>query len=245
MLSALPGAMFGEVTAGEGPPIVALHGWGRTHRDFDRFRSLAPLAGRHIVAVDLPGFGATPAPRTAVGARAYAEMLVPLVASLGSPVVLCGHSRGGAIALCLASAHPELVRGVVCTGAPLLRPATAAKPALSYRVVRAATKAHLLPSSILERRRQQSGSADYRAATGVMREVLVTMVNESYDDELRRLSVPLHLVWGALDDAVAVGVADAVRALVPTATLEVLPGVGHDTVRDAPEVLARVVGSIQ
>ena len=41
------------------------------------------------------------------------------------------------------------------------------------------------------------------------------------------------------------GSADAVRALVPTATLEVLPGVGHDTVRDAPEVLARVVGSIQ
>ena len=90
MLSALPGAMFGEVTAGEGPPIVALHGWGRTHRDFDRFRSLAPLAGRHIVAVDLPGFGATPAPRTAVGARVYAEMLVPLVASLGSPVVFVG-----------------------------------------------------------------------------------------------------------------------------------------------------------
>jgi pimeloyl-ACP methyl ester carboxylesterase len=78
-----------------------------------------------------------------------------------------------------------------------------------------------------------------------MREVLVTMVNESYDDELRRLSVPLHLVWGALDDAVAVGVAESVRTLVPTATLEVISGVGHDTVRDAPEVLARVVGSIQ
>jgi len=117
MLSALPGGMFGEVTAGEGPPIVLLHGWGRTHRDFDRLRLLAPLAGRHLVAVDLPGFGATPAPASAVGARAYAEMLVPLVTSLGEPAILCGHSRGVAIAVCLASTHPELVRAVVCTRA--------------------------------------------------------------------------------------------------------------------------------
>jgi len=245
MLSALPGGMFGEVTAGEGPPIVLLHGWGRTHRDFDRLRLLAPLAGRHLVAVDLPGFGATPAPASAVGARAYAEMLVPLVTSLGEPAILCGHSRGGAIAVCLASTHPELVRAVVCTGAPLLRPATAAKPALSYRLLRAATRAHLVPPSILERRRQQSGSADYRAATGVMREVLVTMVNESYDDELRRLTVPLHLVWGERDDAVGVSIARSVQGLVPQTSFEVLPGVGHDTVREAPEVLARVVGAIQ
>jgi len=71
------------------------------------------------------------------------------------------------------------------------------------------------------------------------------MVNESYDDELRRLTVPLHLVWGEHDDAVGVSIARSVQGLVPQTSFEVLPGVGHDTVREAPEVLARVVGAIQ
>ncbi|HZD66295.1 MAG TPA: hypothetical protein VE152_09375, partial [Acidimicrobiales bacterium] len=56
------GRLFGTRT-GTGPAwVLALHGWRRSHRDFD-----AVLGGRSgppvdAVALDLPGFGATPAP---------------------------------------------------------------------------------------------------------------------------------------------------------------------------------------
>ena len=42
----------------------------------------------------------------------------------------------------------------------------------------------------MERARRRHGSADYRAAQGVMRDVLVRLVNERYDDALSALALP-------------------------------------------------------
>jgi pimeloyl-ACP methyl ester carboxylesterase len=73
MLSALAdGRLFGSVT-GEGRPVVlALHGWARTHRDFDAVLAPAGADPLAAIALDLPGFGATPPPPRAWGGRAYA-----------------------------------------------------------------------------------------------------------------------------------------------------------------------------
>ena len=53
----LGGRAFAE-RYGESPAkVVALHGWGRTRADWN-----ATLQGYDALALDLPGFGATPAP---------------------------------------------------------------------------------------------------------------------------------------------------------------------------------------
>ncbi|NIQ53776.1 MAG: alpha/beta hydrolase, partial [Gemmatimonadetes bacterium] len=57
--------------------VLALHGWGRDGSDFDRV-----LAGLDAVALDLPGFGASPAPAVVTGAAGYAAMVAPVLASL-------------------------------------------------------------------------------------------------------------------------------------------------------------------
>ena len=80
---------------------------------------------------------------------------------------------------------PELVRGIVLTGVPLLRPQTAAaKPPFGFRALRLLNKWHFISNDRMERERRKRGSADYVAAQGVMREVLVKAVNEDYGDEL-------------------------------------------------------------
>ena len=61
-------------------------------------------------------------PTHRVGARHYAELILPAVRDLADqPLVLVGHSFGGTVAAVLASEHPELVASMVLTGAPLLR----------------------------------------------------------------------------------------------------------------------------
>jgi pimeloyl-ACP methyl ester carboxylesterase len=238
----LDGAVFGT-TAGDGAPsVLLLHGWRRTSEDFARVADVLVERGVSSVALDLPGFGATPPPAAGMGARGYAAQLAGLVesvASSGVPPILVGHSFGGRVAVCLAASSPKAVAGVVLSGVPLVRSSMPhGRPSQRYRAVRAASRLGLVAPARLEAARRRYGSADYRAATGVVRDVLVAMVAESYEAELAQLRCPVALVWGRDDTTVPLDVALAAQRVAPTATLEVLDAVGHLVPTEAPERLA-------
>jgi pimeloyl-ACP methyl ester carboxylesterase len=240
------GNLFGE-HYGEGPVrVIWLHGWGRRGQDFAAAANDLARRGVASVALDLPGFGASPAPSSAGGARRYAELVLPAVQEIGDgPFVLVGHSFGGTVACVLAANHPELVRSLVLTGAPLLRsPSSRSSPAI-YRALRWLHGRGVVSDARMEAARQRYGSSDYRRASGVMRDVLVISVNESYEDELTRLDVPVTLLWGDQDREVPLDVATRASVLLTTThTLQSLQGVGHLLPSDAPEALANVVGAL-
>jgi len=234
------GALFAEAY-GDGPPrVLALHGWGRRGSDF------APsMAGFDALAVDLPGFGATPAPEEVLGAEGYARIVAPVLETFDTPPVVVGHSFGGRIAVCLAAAHPDRVGSLVITGAPLVRLGSGPGPSAAYRMLRFLNKIGLIGDVRMEEIRRSRGSADYRAATGAMREILVKVVNESYEPQLKELQNRVVLLWGEDDHEVPVTVAEQalriIRQAGGTAELEVLPGVGHLVPTQAPEAISRVL----
>lgn len=221
----LGGRAFAERFGQEPAAVVALHGWGRTRQDWQ-----ATLDGFDALALDLPGFGATPAPETGWSTAEYAAWVGEILADLDRPV-LVGHSFGGRIAVQVAAASPELVRGLVLTGVPLLRPKTRSRPPLGFRVVRALHRAGLVGDQRMEALRRKRGSADYNAAQGVMREVLVKAVNEDYTDELDAIRVhrvPVAMVWGEHDTAATVETARLAQELLgDSAELVVVPGSAH------------------
>ncbi len=220
--------------------VLALHGWGRRGNDF-----AASLADFDALAIDLPGFGATPAPSEVLGAEGYAALVAPVLDTFESPPVVVGHSFGGRIAVCLAAAHPDRVASLVISGSPLLRLGPAKKPSASYRLVRFLNRAHLVSDDRMEEIRRSRGSADYRAANGVMRDILVKVVNEGYEPQLRELRNRVMLLWGENDHEVPVAVAEMalriIRQAGGTAELEVLPGVGHLVPIQSPEAITRVL----
>lgn len=240
------GTLFGEAY-GEGQVrVIWLHGWGRRGQDFAAAANDVVLRGVASVALDLPGFGSSPAPSTAGGARAYAELVLPTLREIGDgPFVLVGHSFGGTVACVLAANHPELVRALVLTGAPLLRsPSTKSSP-WAYRVLRWLHSHRIVSDAKMEAARQKYGSRDYRNASGVMRDVLVISVNESYEAELSRLEVPVTLLWGDADREVPFDVATRASARLTTMhTLQSIQGVGHLVPTDAPAELANVVAEL-
>ncbi len=226
--------------------MVALHGWCRSHADFAA--SLGPSASPgplSTLAPDLPGFGATPAPPVPWGSVEYAEALAPLLEEAVGPgpgLVVVGHSLGGRIAVRLAAARPELVSALVLSGAPLVRrPGGSRRPPAAYRAVRTLRRAHLVSEARMDRARQRHGSADYRATQGVMRDVLVRLVNEHYDDSLSALHCPVELVWGGADTEVPVDSARALADAIPQARLTLCPGVGHLLPSTAPVELRAAV----
>lgn len=228
------GRVFGSVHGAAPATVLALHGWGRSSADFDEV-----LRGLDAVALDMPGFGATPPPPEPWGTPEYAAAVAPVIDEMAAPVVVLGHSFGGRIAVQLAAARPEATAGLVLTGVPLARPpgAPSRRPPLAYRLGRAAFRRRLLGPDRMEWLRQRYGSTDYRAATGVMRDVHVRTVNETYDDVLGRLAAPVELVWGADDADVPLAVAQAVHRRLPGSTLVTVPGAGHLTPLTAPEAL--------
>jgi len=226
--------LFGERFGAEAPSVLALHGWRREHRDFER--ALREPTELSALAVDLPGFGATPAPGAAWGSADYAEALVPLVRDeMSPPVVVLGHSFGGRVAVELAAAHSELVAALVLTGVPLFRTGGDRKPPLAFRSVRLLRRAGLVPEARMEAARQRYGSADYRAASGVMRDILVKVLAERYDAELGALACPVELVWGDDDGETPLAVGEQAAAVLgERANLVVCPGAGHLTPLSVP-----------
>jgi pimeloyl-ACP methyl ester carboxylesterase len=221
--------VFGETYGPNGARVVWLHGWARRAQDFAIAANALAERGIGSVSLDLPGFGASPVPEIAGGARHYAELILPTLREIASqPVVLVGHSFGGTVAVVLASEHPELVSSLVLVGSPVVRTPSASRSPFAYRAVRWLAKRRLVGEDRLERARQKYGSTDYKRAQGIMREVLVASVNESYEAELARLKVPVDFIWGARDLDVPFAVATTAASLVvgPT-TLRELPGIGH------------------
>ena len=201
------------------------------------------MAGTDAIAVDLPGFGSSPAPDVAGGAAVYADLVEPLLAECAPRVVVIGHSFGGRVGVELAARHPEAVAALVLCGVPLLRRSDqpTPRPARRFRLARALHRRGLLGNGTMERMRQQFGSADYRAATGVMRDVLTAVVNETYEVQLRQISQPTELVWGRLDEPVPVEIAERAAQILADARLTVLDGVGHFVPTEAPGALASAI----
>ncbi|HBU41024.1 MAG TPA: hypothetical protein DEB59_11245 [Acidimicrobiaceae bacterium] len=235
------GARFGEDPA----RVIALHGWGRTHRDFD-----VCLEGLNAISIDLPGFGVSPPPTHAGGAAMYADLISPLLDTCRTPIVVVGHSFGGRVAVHLAEQRPAAIGGLVLTGVPLLHRAhRKGRPAVRYQLGRLLHRWGLVSDNVLEGLKDKYGSADYRAASGVMRDILVTVVNESYEQQLRSISAPVDLVWGDGDDAAPPEIATRSEALLTDARITLLGGIDHFVPTTAPsalrEAIDRRLGALQ
>src|SRR5882757_783835 len=110
------------------PPIVMVHGLGGSHLNWVRIAR--PLTERNrVIAIDLPGFGFSPAAgrRTSIGANT--KVLDRFInETLGSPVILMGNSMGGAVTILQAAASPQAVAAVVLVDPALPRPAEVPDP---------------------------------------------------------------------------------------------------------------------
>ena len=167
------------------PVLTMLHGWG-AHLDLVRplGEQMAAL-GYRVVMLDLPGFGQTPPPDFAWSVFDYAAAVAAHIRSLGiEKTHLFGHSFGGRLGLVLGAEHPERFIKMALADSAGVR----GKPSISGQV-RLKTFRFLQNTlrsigmskqadGLREWYTDKYGSADYKAAQGVVRETFVKVVNE-------------------------------------------------------------------
>jgi pimeloyl-ACP methyl ester carboxylesterase len=101
------------IDAGEGPPVVLLHGFPETNYGW---RHQIPALARHyrVIAPDLRGYGETEKPFVGYDKRNMAKDLRELMRVLDIPkIALVGHDRGARVATRFAKDHPEAVDRLV------------------------------------------------------------------------------------------------------------------------------------
>ncbi|HEY2764221.1 MAG TPA: alpha/beta hydrolase [Pseudonocardiaceae bacterium] len=102
--------------AGDGPPLVFLHGWGLGHRSYKR--ALKRLVAQHlrVYAPALPGGGGTAGlPAAELSLAGYASWVSEFIRAVGivEPVTLIGHSFGGGVAIRTAYDAPAQIARLV------------------------------------------------------------------------------------------------------------------------------------
>jgi pimeloyl-ACP methyl ester carboxylesterase len=114
------GVRLHYVTAGEGEPVVLLHGWPQT---WFMWRDVIPgLAAHHrVVAVDMRGLGDSSRPQTGYDTTTVSNDIWRLMHDrLGEPEFLvAAHDWGGPVAFALAAQHRDAVRGMAIFDVPV------------------------------------------------------------------------------------------------------------------------------
>jgi pimeloyl-ACP methyl ester carboxylesterase len=249
------------VDYGDGPPLLLVHGLGGCWQWWlENIEALG--VDNRVIAVDLPGFGASePLPPPGEMAT-HAEALVALLDALGvEQVVLCAHSMGGLIALRLAADHTARLRGLVlvCAGGILLDARRLALVTSAFR----ASYALLARPGVLRAfalrprlRRLLFGAAlgdpgalapelaarivPMLAAPGFM-DALRSGVRVANDVRAEEIDVPALLIWGDLDPILPVAGARELAERMPNARLEVMAGTGHGPMLERPGEFSELV----
>jgi 2-hydroxymuconate-semialdehyde hydrolase len=114
------GALTHIHEAGDGPPVLLLHGSGPGVSAWANWRLVLPELSRHahVIAPDQLGFGRTA--RTAdqrYGRSVWTEHAIAVIEELGlEDVAIIGNSMGGAVALSVAATRPDLISRLVLMG---------------------------------------------------------------------------------------------------------------------------------
>lgn len=115
-----------HIARGTGPAVLLVHGLAGFKESWGPLPDAIARGGGRALALDLPGFGAAPAPRRPATTDLYAEGLVPVASAL-APVAIVGHSLGAQVALRLAALLPDAVSAVALI-APVVVPRRPAIP---------------------------------------------------------------------------------------------------------------------
>ena len=227
------GLNLNYIVEGEGNNILIMHGWGA---NINTVVPIVNVLNKHfkVYALDLPGFGESEEPKEPFDSFQYAEIVKEFIDKMKiDKVTLIGHSFGGKLSIILGSKHPDLVNKIVLVNSAGLIP----KRGLKYYVkVYSFKSARFIYKNLffwmsnekkMERFYKKFGSTDYKNSSGVMRKILVKVVNENLKSILKQVKAPTLLIWGDKDTDTPLYMAKIMEKEISDSGLVILEGTGH------------------
>lgn len=236
---------------GSGDLIVILHGWGS---NITLHANMIELFSKKytVLAMDMPGFGKSEEPPSAWCVDDYVQFVIDFLADYDNKkIMFLGHSFGGRviIKLCSRTDLPFEVNKVMLVDSAGILPPKSNKKSFRTRwykfcrnILSTKLMQKLFPEA-LEKLRVKYGSADYAAASPLMRQVLVKVVNEDLEPLLPNIKCPALLVWGVNDTATPLSDGEKMEKAIPDAGLVKLENAGHYSFLEQQFMFNRVMCS--
>lgn len=235
---------------GQGDTVLLLHGWASSLQPYGRL--MEQLSAKYrVIAVDFPGMGRSEEPKEPWDVDGFADFVLAFLEQFDiKKISLVGHSYGGRVIIKLANRDlPFTIDKIVLIDSAGIKPPASKKKNMRQRIYKLGKWflslkpiAKLFPMA-LEKLKVKFGSADYAAASPMMRQCLVKAVNEDLTHLLPGVKAPTLLVWGDLDTATPLRDAQLMEKRIPGAGLAVIPGTGHFSFVENPYLFGRIMAS--
>lgn len=258
------------VDRGRGAPVLFVHGQPGLGSDWDPV--VERLTDHRLLIVDRPGYGRSGEETLSIAGNA--DLLADVVVERhAAPVTVVGHSYGGGVAIELAARRPELVAGLVLVGSigranslnvldrvlatpvmgevlsaaglftlarvlPRVRHLVEPQQHAAFAWLRAS-----LPDERYDKVSLQGGRQVWRSFVAEQR----SLVREigSVEAALGSVRVPTVVISGAWDLVVPPSVSASIAVSIPGSELVSVARTGHFVPRDAPEVVAAAVRTVE
>ena len=233
------------------PSVLLLHGWGSNIKLFNNIIELLSDKYR-VVAPDMPGFGESDEPPCPWCVDDYVQFVKKFCYCINlKPDVMLGHSFGGRVIIKSTSGNSPIFNPtkIVLTDSAGIKPKQSFGSWLKLRGYKIGKWFMSLPPlkkafpNAVDNMRRKRGSADYLAASPVMRQTLVRVVNEDLRKLLPGIKQSVLLIWGEKDDATPVSDAKLMEKLLPDAGTVIIENAGHYSFLDGWYTYSRVLTS--
>ena len=242
--------------AGDGPALLLVHGLTASHAVWEH--TIEAFADRwRVIALDLPGHGASAKPDAPYTIDFFAGMVRSLARALGvDEAVVVGSSLGGRVALELAAWYPSFTRALVLAApaygySSAMRPIGRALQAFTGpRVLRATLDeafqqsfhdrrriGHVVRRRILEERLLADDFPEF--ARAVARSLGGVLAADP--QPLERVTQPVLVVWGRQDRLVPLARSKALLRKIPHARLHALDRCGHLPMLEQPTAFNQII----
>lgn len=236
---------------GDGPAVVLVHGLGGDSNSFQTL--MGALEGYRVLRPDLPGAGRSALRPGLPGLKGLAGALRDaLRAADVSRAHFVGHSMGALICQYIAAETPDLVVSLTLFG-PILEPPAAARQGLQDRAEAARTEGMVGIADAVSTASVSAASREANPVTAAfVRESLMRQDPAGYASHCEALSAaqaaqhgaircPTLLVAGEHDPVAPVAMVQALEAAIADATLEIIPGIAHWMMVEAPRRSAELL----
>ncbi len=238
------------IDEGQGEAVLLLHGWGARA---DLYRSVInPIVSDYrVIAPDLPGFGKSTEPSFPYSIEDYASFASALLKELGiEKAHIIGHSHGGRTCLELATGNYGFEIGKIVlldsAGIPVKKKLSKRIRIRAYKILKGlvtiAPLKKIFPDA-LDKLKKKFGSADYAAASDIMRQSMVKVLPCDYTDKLSLINNSTLLIWGENDNDTPLCCAKILEKGIKDCGLVTIPKAGHFSFAEAPVLTSNVLKS--
>ncbi len=232
--------------AGQGIPLLILHGWGGSSDSWQKVIEILEKENVKIIAPDFPGFGKSKTPSQAWNLQNFVEWVKEFLENLKiDKFFLLGHSFGGRVAIKFSLNFPEKIKALILVNSAGIKLKWGMKEKVIYYLALLGNA--IFAKNFLRRFKDKARNLfyrifrdrDYGKAKQQMKETMKKIIDEDLLPELSKIKVKTFILWGEKDNVVPLKYGKIMNEKIENSELIIFPNLRHSPHLESPEELSK------